>query len=77
MHGNVGEWCEDWFDDYENLPSFTDPVRDVESGLGKVMRGASWMHAAISCRSAWRGGTYPYNMYSSFGVRVVFPAVQN
>ena len=53
MHGNVWEWCQDRFDDYENI-SVIDPVcsSDVSNC---VVRGGSWDSCASYCRSAYRG----------------------
>jgi uncharacterized protein (TIGR02996 family) len=55
VHGNVFEWCEDWYDNaYYGLSPATDPVcRDCEQNY-KVVRGGSWNDYAWDCRTALR-----------------------
>ncbi|MBU8869297.1 MAG: formylglycine-generating enzyme family protein [Gemmatimonadales bacterium] len=60
MHGNVVEWCNDWFADYSG--DETDPV-SAGSGDARVFRGGSWYYFANHCRSAYRFGSSP--SYSS------------
>ncbi len=57
MHGNVGEWCQDW---YGNYPSghVTDPA-GPSSGQYRVLRGGSWRIDAWFSRSAYRGRENP------------------
>jgi uncharacterized protein (TIGR02996 family) len=52
MHGNVFEWCRDWFGDYR-AEQQTDPLGPV-SGSDRIMRGASSAHCAEYARSAHR-----------------------
>jgi formylglycine-generating enzyme required for sulfatase activity len=56
MHGNVWEWCADWYDD--TLPGGTDPS-GPSSGVDRVYRGGSWSHRAARCRAAFRDWNYP------------------
>ena len=51
MHGNVWEWCLDWYDRDE--PGGTDPVGAV-SGSGRLIRGGSWYDYAGSAASSYR-----------------------
>lgn len=53
MHGNVWEWCLDWYSDYTGA-MVSDPV-GPSSGTFRVRRGGSWCDAAKCCRSASRG----------------------
>jgi formylglycine-generating enzyme required for sulfatase activity len=52
MHGNIGEWCQDWYGPYPEIPQ-TDPI-GPSSGPGRVIRGGSWFSSAKNCRSAAR-----------------------
>jgi len=69
MHGNVWEWCQDWYGDYPS-GSATDPA-GVSSGSSRVLRGGSWFLSAGLCRSARRYGIEPSYRFSLSGLRVV------
>ena len=68
MHGNVFEWCEDWFGAYPSR-SVTDPCGPAV-GEKRVIRGGSWKHVA-HCRSAHRYPFVPSGEYKTIGFRPV------
>ncbi len=68
MHGNVVEWCNDWYGDYPS-GSVTDPP-GVSSGSDRVCRGGGWIDDAAYCRSASRSVSTPANRFISLGVRL-------
>jgi formylglycine-generating enzyme required for sulfatase activity len=62
MHGNVWEWCADWYGPYSTStdPSvaITDPTGSLQ-GSHRVHRGGGWGSLVRTCRSAFRGGYDP------------------
>ena len=52
MHGNVSEWCDDWYSDYEIMAQ-TNP-KGGRSGSHRIIRGGNWYTNAQFCRSACR-----------------------
>jgi formylglycine-generating enzyme required for sulfatase activity len=70
MHGNILEWCNDWYDTYPT-GSVTDPV-GPSSGSERVRRGCGFNNEARHCRSAYRYKSSPATQHNSFGLRLVW-----
>ncbi len=80
MHGNVAEWCKDWYStgvDYSDGSPVVDPAGAVTNGSHyRVLRGGSWGHDAASARASnrFRGGDGDASWQPYFGFRLWCPA---
>ena len=68
MHGNVYEWCLDWYGSYPT--SGSDP-KGALTGTGRVFRSGSWVERAGYCRAASRLYIAANSTYNFLGLRVV------
>ena len=71
MHGNVQEWCGDYFDEkwYEKK-SANDPLGPT-AGFNRVLHGGFWSNNATHCRSAYRVSSEPSARFYNIGFRCV------
>ncbi len=76
MHGNVLEWCRDWYGEnyYDECKAkgMVENPQGIENGSYRVFRGGSWLNYAVYCRSAYRNVFTPGNRLSTVGFRLVF-----
>ena len=75
MHGNLYEWCSNWYDRYYYQKSAGNDPEGPSSGSHRVVRGGSWYCNPRGCRSAYRDD-YPPGLrvnYIGFRLLCVFP----
>jgi formylglycine-generating enzyme required for sulfatase activity len=79
MHGNIYEWCRDWY--HVKLPGGEDPdlsskkgARNGDGTFSRVRRGGAWCDDGWPCRSASRLRFEPERRYDHIGFRVAVVA---
>jgi formylglycine-generating enzyme required for sulfatase activity len=70
MHGNVAEWCADWYDKEYYAAAPRDDPPGPPHGVHRVLRGGSWLVAEANCRSAARMLHLPGDRHYYAGFRV-------
>jgi formylglycine-generating enzyme required for sulfatase activity len=68
MHGNVLEWCEDWYGDYP-AGAAADPKGPV-TGKGRVLRGGTFYQEFWAARSSFRNYSFQNTRENHFGFRL-------
>jgi len=72
LHGNLREWCADWFAPYGEGKSVRDPL-GPPAGENRVLRGGAWCDTFMNCRAASRYWLEPAARFNRVGIRLVLP----
>ena len=69
MHGNLYQWCQDWYGDYSK-EDIEDP-QGINKGVARVLRGGCWCSDPWYCRAALRLRFAPGRRDDNCGCRVL------
>ena len=69
MHGNMLEWCRDWYGARYYLSSPLQEPRGPDAGIYRVLRGGSWSDGPEAARSAFRSAARPDSVRPTYGFR--------
>ena len=69
-HGNVWEWCHDWYSSRRDVNA-ENPFGPLSAGSSRVLRGGGWSYSTSYCRSANRYYALPTTQFTNNGFRVV------
>jgi formylglycine-generating enzyme required for sulfatase activity len=74
MHGNVLQWCADYYGPYDKVDGAKDPVQSTEQtdDYLRVLRGGAWSYDPRNCRAAVRVRRAPEFRDGIIGFRVCF-----
>jgi formylglycine-generating enzyme required for sulfatase activity len=73
MHGNIWEWCQDWYGPY--LSGDVNDPTGPSSGSTRVLRGGGWHEDVAGCRSALRVGRSPTSSAGTMGFRLALTPI--
>ncbi len=75
MHGNIWEWCQDWYDAATYRKEGNKDPQCRQLGVSRVLRGGSWANDPGSCRFSFRDWNDPAEHDDVFGFRVCYAPI--
>jgi formylglycine-generating enzyme required for sulfatase activity/tRNA A-37 threonylcarbamoyl transferase component Bud32 len=74
MHGNVWEWCQDYYGPYDKIEYKRNPIQQILQSENRiVIRGGAWVNDARGCRASYRLSGSPDGLGDFVGFRVCLP----